>query len=158
MSTTNFWVVSGIFPSGFEAQGRLSYDASMANAFLDADIATPKEDSLLLLYRSSPAEPWQLHPDFKVLPFLPTDGKGDVVINGLAPGEYALARGAFMTSAIHTPALHDQVKSFSKPDFGSALGILARGSISGIPVSIGECNGNCYSTERLESFSSFRYI
>lgn len=118
MSTTNFWVVSGIFPSGFEAQGRLSYDASMANAFLDAEIATPKEDSLLLLYRSSPAEPWQLHPDFKVLPFLPTDGKGDVVINGLAPGEYALARGAFMTSAIHTPALHDQVKVFPNPTSG----------------------------------------
>lgn len=118
MSKTNFWVVSGIFPSGFEAQGRLSYDASMANAYLDAEIASPKEDSLLLLYRPSPIEDWQVHPDFKVIPFLPTDGKGDIVINGLAPGEYALARGKFMTTSTANPSLQEHVRVFPNPTSG----------------------------------------
>ncbi|MEZ5032178.1 MAG: hypothetical protein R2787_12300 [Saprospiraceae bacterium] len=63
----------------------------MGNAFLDAGIASPEEDSLVLLYRSSPTEEWQEHPDYKVIALLPTDGKGEVVVQQLSPGEYALA-------------------------------------------------------------------
>ncbi|MBK7343519.1 MAG: T9SS type A sorting domain-containing protein [Saprospiraceae bacterium] len=118
MSKTNFWVVSGIFLLVLKPGGRLSYDASMANAYLDAEIASPKEDSLLLLYRPSPTEDWQVHPVSKVIPFLPTDGKGDIVINGLAPGEYALARGEFMTTSTANPSLQEHVRVFPNPTSG----------------------------------------
>ncbi|MCB0695143.1 MAG: hypothetical protein H6568_02525 [Lewinellaceae bacterium] len=118
ISETNFWVVSGIFPSGFAAQGRLAYDANMGNAFLDAGIASPKEDSLVLLYRSSPTEEWQEHPDYKVIALLPTDGKGEVVVQQLSPGEYALARGRFIyTSTEDLPDL-SRVRIFPNPSHG----------------------------------------
>ncbi len=118
ISSTNFWVVSGIFPAGFEAQGRLSYNASASNAFLDADIASPKEDSLVLLYRPSPTVGWEEHPDYKLIVLGQTDGKGEVLINGLLPGEYALARGQFISTSIAESDLNQQVKIFPNPTSG----------------------------------------
>ncbi len=118
ISSTNFWVVSGIFPDGFEAQGRLSYNATASNAFLDADIASPKEDSLVLLYRPSPTEGWQEHPDYKLIALGLTDGKGEVLIDGLLPGEYAMARGQFISTSVHEPDLNEQVKVFPNPTTG----------------------------------------
>lgn len=99
ISSTNFWVVSGIFPSGFKAQGRLTYESNAASAFLDADLTAAGEDSLLLLYRPSPQDPWKPHPSHSVLKFSPTDGKGEVVINDLKPGEYAMARGLYVETS-----------------------------------------------------------
>ncbi|MCF8237076.1 MAG: hypothetical protein K9I85_02890 [Saprospiraceae bacterium] len=118
ISSTNFWVVSGIFPFGFEAQGRLSYNATSSNAFLDADIASPKEDSLVLLYRPSPTVGWEEHPDYKLIVLGLTDGKGEVLINGLAPGEYALARGQFISTRVSEPDLDRLVKIFPNPTNG----------------------------------------
>lgn len=118
ISGTNFWVVSGLFPDGFQAQGRLSYDASTQNAFLDQDIAGMNEDSLVLLYRPSPQFPWAEHPDYNVIKFASTDGMGDVVINGLAPGEYAMARGQYLTVSRQPVLLEDQVKVYPNPTDG----------------------------------------
>jgi hypothetical protein len=118
ISGTNFWVVSGIFPENLVAQGRILYDATGGNAFLDADIAGVNEDSLVLLFRPSPMFPWQEHPDYNVIKLIPTDGRGDVIINGLKPGEYALARGAFLQVSTKEPDLRSAVKVYPNPSRG----------------------------------------
>lgn len=118
ISGTNFWVVSGIFPENFQAQGRILYDATAGNAFLDADLFGTNEDSIVLLYRASPTLPWQEHPDYTVFRLIPTDGRGDVVINGLKPGEYALARGAFLNVATREEDLAGKVQLYPNPTRG----------------------------------------
>lgn len=115
ISGTNFWVVSGIFPDGFKAQGRLSYESNAASAFLDADLTAGGEDSLLLLYRPTPLDPWKPHPSHSVLKFSPNDGKGEVVINDLKPGEYAMARGLYVETSSTTEFAEAAPKLFPNP-------------------------------------------
>jgi hypothetical protein len=111
ISGTNYWIVSGIFPGDFQAQGRLSYDATSANAFLDEDIITMQEDSILLLYRANATEPWEEYPTYSFSKIPIGDGKGDVIIQNLQPGEYALARGRFISVGT------EQVPALSAPVF-----------------------------------------
>lgn len=120
ISSTNFWVVSGIFPNGFSAQGRLTYESNAASAFLDADLTATGEDSLLLLYRPTALDPWSPHPSHSVLKFSPNDGKGEVVINNLRPGEYAMARGRFEEVTSIEQEVTSAARLFPNPISGEA--------------------------------------
>lgn len=121
ISGTNYWIVSGIFPANFQAQGRLNYDATSGNAFLDEDIITMQEDSIVLLYRAKATDPWQEYPAYSFSKIPIGDGKGDVIIQNLQPGEYALARGRFlMVSTDQQVPIPDPV-FFPNPVQGSEI-------------------------------------
>jgi hypothetical protein len=119
ISSTNFWVVSGLFPLGFKAQGRLYYDAQASNAFLDSDLAGVNEDSLLLLFRPNATAVWQKYPSYNLLKFVPTDGKGEILINDLQPGEYALGRGQFQEVSSIPELNEETLKLFPNPSSGT---------------------------------------
>lgn len=118
ISSTNFWVVSGIFPEGFKAQGRLTYNGKANNAFMDLDLVGSVEDSLILLYKAKGTDKWIEHPDYDWLNLSKTDQQGDMRINVLAPGAYALAKGRFINTQINSTNLLDQVRVFPNPGNG----------------------------------------
>ena len=57
ISDYRYWVIDGIFPEGFQAQGIFWYNKT---AYLDDGIITSSADSVVLLYRPSSAADWQL--------------------------------------------------------------------------------------------------
>lgn len=57
ISDYRYWVVDGIFPAGFNAQGVFWYNKT---AYLDDGIISTSADSVMLLYRPSAAYDWQL--------------------------------------------------------------------------------------------------
>lgn len=121
ISGTNHWVVSGVFPEDLKAQGRFFLDGTATSAFLDDDIVTTAEDSLVLLYRPFPTGPWELHPDFQIIKLPSGDLKSEIRANNLKPGEYAAARGQFMTSSNQQVSLLEQVEFYPNPVSGQQI-------------------------------------
>lgn len=97
LSDYRYWKVDGIFPAGFEAQGKFYYNrtTSMVDGYLDVTLLpnispiNPSIDSLLLLYRIDPADDWE------VTNFTRTGSltKGYIICDTLKRGEYTFAVG-----------------------------------------------------------------
>ncbi len=158
ISGSNFWVVSGLFPQGFLAQGRLYYDAKASNAFLDDDIVGINEDSLVLLFRPTAMDIWQKHPSYNILKFAPTDGKGEVLINNLQPGEYALARGHFQEVSSTSDLEEASINLFPNPSNGTLF--LEWSSPHSFPQEIVwyDLYGHTISREVLQNYSGVHSI
>ncbi|MEO5675882.1 MAG: M1 family aminopeptidase [Chitinophagales bacterium] len=92
ISQERFWKVDGIFPEVFDASATISYNGTTASAgFLDNQLITNSEDSLVVLYRSSPKADWIIDSDVEQnFIGLHTDKKGSFNILHLKKGEYAL--------------------------------------------------------------------
>jgi aminopeptidase N len=56
LSDYRYWKIDGIFPEDFIATGRFCYNR---NNYLDNTLILSLTDSVVILYRSSPAEDWQ---------------------------------------------------------------------------------------------------
>lgn len=100
ISGQRYWKVTGIWPAGFVATGRFTYDGRTTNTtgggfWLDNDLTVPNGDSIILLYRASPADDWQEYPDYTktILGPVATSKLGYVVADSLLPGEYTFANG-----------------------------------------------------------------
>ncbi len=92
LSNNHYWEVSGIFVSGFEAEATLFYDARSSNSYLDSDLVAFTEDSLLLLYRSSPKADWDIYPHYqKNTAGSAINGWGTISMSKLLAGQYAFA-------------------------------------------------------------------
>jgi hypothetical protein len=89
ISSERYWTVQGKLSESLVAWGFLNYDG-ISNHFLDADLITQTEDSLVLLYRQNPNIDWSIVTD---LTFQPgpskTDKTGRFWVNNLKRGEYA---------------------------------------------------------------------
>jgi len=93
ISNSHYWIVGGIFPEVFKATGTLEYQNNSENAFLDADLVSITEDSLILVYRKDATEDWKQFPYYTPVKLSLTDGKGFIRIDSLRQGEYAFANG-----------------------------------------------------------------
>ena len=84
LSDYRYWIVSGIFPDGFETSGRFTY--GRVNK-LDHTLITNSADSLVILYRPDASHNWQ------PVTFTRTGNwmAGNILVPNLKPGEYALA-------------------------------------------------------------------
>ncbi len=84
ISDSRYWTVEGIFPTGFSAKGKFTYDRSIG---LDNTLFTNPQDSLVILYRPGSGHPW------KATKFVKTGGNlfGYITVDTLQKGEYALA-------------------------------------------------------------------
>jgi hypothetical protein len=93
ISTARYWKVDGIIPAGFSATATINYNGttSAAGGYLDNDLISNVEDSLVVLYRSSPRYDWSVVTNV-TQGFLGShsDKKGYFIINQLQRGEYAL--------------------------------------------------------------------
>lgn len=91
----HYWSVEGILGQDFSAIGTFEYNGSTSSStgHMDNDLfINNNEDSLIFLYRSSPAEQWTELDDYTVeTGGSLTNKRGDVVVNDLRLGEYVLA-------------------------------------------------------------------
>lgn len=83
-SDYRYWIINGIFPPGFNATGRFTYNR--AN-YLDHTLISNAADSLVILYRPDASHDWQ------PVPFTRTGVwvAGTIYVPNLQPGEYTLA-------------------------------------------------------------------
>jgi hypothetical protein len=99
LSQERYWRVDGIIPTGFDAKATVLYNGtnplpatSYNGAYLDVQLMTNSEDSLVLMRRDGVKDDWQIEPDI-TWNYLGShvDKKGLFFINHLKKGEYALA-------------------------------------------------------------------
>lgn len=84
LSNYRYWSVDGIWPDGFTASAAFMYNK---NGFLDNELITNSNDSLVLLWRPNTASQWQGIPFERTGPW----SIGYLHINELKKGEYTLA-------------------------------------------------------------------
>ncbi|MBK6483003.1 MAG: T9SS type A sorting domain-containing protein [Chitinophagaceae bacterium] len=92
ISDYHYWKIDGIIPAGFEASAVLRYDGSnfSTGGFLDNTLITNVEDSLVVLYRISPVNDWEILTDVtQNFTGSHTDKRGYFSINHVEKGEYA---------------------------------------------------------------------
>lgn len=110
LSTEHYWKIDGILPNNFKAKAIINYDGRTSsftgNMWLDDQLITASEDSLVLMYRSNAASEWAVYPYYtKNMISLTTDKRGIITIDTMQLGEYAFAMMDY-TLGIHenTPA------------------------------------------------------
>lgn len=97
LSPNRYWKVDGIFPSTFQATAKIYYNGknSTGGGYLDNDLITTTEDSLILIYRSNAANNWNEFLYYtKNYSGTHTDKYGYITIDSLLAGEYSLAIGS----------------------------------------------------------------
>jgi len=82
-----YWTIKGLFPKNLEMEGQISYSE---NQKLDHTLNIQNEDSLMLMYRSNPAENWQEYEHYTVKPLNTTDGNGFINLSKVKLGDYCL--------------------------------------------------------------------
>ncbi len=93
ISKERYWKVDGIIPNDFIASAKILYDGTVSTStgYLDNQLITNKEDSLVLLFRPDTKTEWAIHPSFTLNPQGSLlNKKGEITINNIAKGEYAL--------------------------------------------------------------------
>ncbi|MEI6123580.1 MAG: M1 family aminopeptidase [Bacteroidota bacterium] len=120
LSDYHYWKVDGIFPSNFLSKGKFRYNrivntttGNLDNILLPVALST---DSLLLLYRKSPAEDWKITPFIKY----GSSSAGYLIVDTLRQGEYAFAVGTPYTAFINKYSIESgQLKVFPNPSNNS---------------------------------------
>jgi aminopeptidase N len=84
LSDYRYWIVDGIMPEGFNATGVFWYNR---NTYLDDGIITSAADSVVIMYRPSPAYDWQFI-DFTKIGLW---NIGKLYVDNLQKGEYTIA-------------------------------------------------------------------
>jgi len=123
LSPNHYWKVSGLFPAGFDATGRLYYDgrtpAAKSSGFLDNDLITSTEDSLFLLYRKSAADDWDIFPYSTKAPGASlTDKYGYFSIDSLLPGEYTFGMKDYLLGSMENKAIEEKITLYPNPTSG----------------------------------------
>ncbi len=96
LSDYRYWRVDGLFPSTFQASAKIYYNgkASTNGGYLDMDLISTTEDSLMLVYRKNAADDWKEFPYYiKNYSGSHSDKYGYITIDSLMKGEYAFAIG-----------------------------------------------------------------
>lgn len=95
ISPNRYYKIDGIFSAGFKGTAIISYDGRSAttagNQYLDNLLFNiqPKEDSLVLLYRKSVVDYWEVYPYYTKLMSNVNDKYGTVKLDSILKGEYA---------------------------------------------------------------------
>jgi aminopeptidase N len=84
ISDSRYWLVEGLFPSGYNANGKFTY--SRANG-LDNTLITNSKDSLVMLYRPGAGKLWRGTAFTREGPWM----SGTITVDSLQKGEYTLA-------------------------------------------------------------------
>jgi hypothetical protein len=96
LSPNHYWKVDGILPSIFRSKATLNYDGRTTsfsgNYWLDNNLVTTFEDSLVLLYRRDASVNWGVYPFYtKNMLTNNNDKRGIITIDSLQLGEYVFA-------------------------------------------------------------------
>lgn len=90
LSDYHYWSVDGIWITGFLSKATFLYDGStsLTNGYLDNNLITGPEDSVIILYRAGTWDDWQVVNGFTRVIANPTDKRGSITIDTLKKGEY----------------------------------------------------------------------
>ncbi|HRH39822.1 MAG TPA: hypothetical protein PK760_15840, partial [Flavobacteriales bacterium] len=99
ISTTHYWTVDGVWPEGTELSGRLTYFGGASTQF-DHTLVNGDETGMVVAWRATADEPWQVNPDQTVNAGSLTNGTGTISMDVLRKGQYAFAK---MIGAIGVP-------------------------------------------------------
>ena len=96
LSPNHYWKVDGILPSTFKAKATINYDGRTSsfsgNMWLDNNLVTTFEDSLVLMYRTNAADDWKVYQYYsKNMSLNNNDKRGIITIDTLRLGEYVFA-------------------------------------------------------------------
>ncbi len=91
ISTTHYWNVDGVWPSGTALSGRLIYFGGATTQF-DHDLIAGDETGMVVAYRPNANQAWEVHADQTVTTGITTNGTGTININTLWKGQYAFAK------------------------------------------------------------------
>ncbi len=132
MSDYRYWKVEGIFPPGFSAKARFSYNRGYN---LDNTLLVNSEDSIVILYRKGPGHEWY------GVPFKKTGAwsSGNLEVQSLQPGEYTLAVWDAQYVGIRENKPGTQLSVFPNPAY-DYCNILASGTAAS-KVSISNSTG-----------------
>jgi aminopeptidase N len=125
VSNYRYWNVDGWWPAGFNATAYITYDGRRpvnfgSTGYLDHTFIRKTEDSLVLLYRESPISNWQLYTDAVKTTGGKTDRFGNIRINNLKKGQYALGMYdiSLGTSPL-APLKGEHIRVYPNPAHGS---------------------------------------
>ncbi len=99
VSNSHYWTITGNTPENNNITANFFYNGSSA-VELDYDLANISEDSILVAYRPDSRHDWQIHPNIQKQKLVPKDGKGNLIITGLYPGQYAFANYGASSSSV----------------------------------------------------------
>ncbi|MCF8405756.1 MAG: T9SS type A sorting domain-containing protein [Bacteroidales bacterium] len=108
LSDYRHWRIDGIMPEGFTATGVFWYNVS---AYLDNSLITNADDSLVMLYRPSPAHNWQFI-DFTKIGLW---NIGKLFIENIQKGEYTLGVCDDTFVGLHKPSLKTGLHIYPNP-------------------------------------------
>ena len=91
LSNYHFWRVSGIDLENVEMSGQFFYDGRIGG-YLDVDLVSIQEDSLVLLYRTGASDDWTEYEFYSKNILGQSDNSwGLIELTKILPGEYSLA-------------------------------------------------------------------
>ncbi len=93
LSDYHYWKVDGIFEPGFTAKGSFIYNgsANTTSGYIDNNLITGTEDSIVILYRASVADDWsQVNGFTRLISGNAFDKVGTIRVDTLKKGEYVL--------------------------------------------------------------------
>ena len=122
LSPNHYWKVDGILPANFKAKATLNYDgrtsAFSGNYWLDNNLITTVEDSLVLMYRRNASSDWNIFPYYsKNMISNNTDKRGTITIDSLELGEYAFAMKDYLLGINNNEIVNKsiQIKIYPNP-------------------------------------------
>lgn len=114
MSDNHYWIVDGDWPEGTDLEARIDYHG-VDPYDLDFDLVGQNEADLMLVYRETSADEWINYPDYNLNAGSLTSGTGNIQIEPLRKGQYALANGDV---SLTIPALDlaiEEIQLFPNP-------------------------------------------
>lgn len=121
ISPNRYYKIDGVFSAGFKGTAVIPYDgrstAASGNQYLDNLLfsAVLNEDSLVVLYRSSTAQPWAVYPYYTKLMSNATDKFGTVRLDSIQKGEYAFGMKSGLTGIEKKNTISSVIKLVPNP-------------------------------------------
>ncbi len=146
ISSSHYWRVDGLWPSGTVLRGKVAYSGLAATA-LDNDLFGITEQGTRVVYRPDPSSTWQVYPDQTLHANILTNGVGSIDINVLLKGEYAFAKGPGTIGVAELPAQAGGLKAWPVPATDKL-------TINGIPQAVKQVTIEVFRTDGGTALSS----
>ncbi len=161
ISNYRYWKVDGIFPSGFDASLRFNYDGRLSGGngtgYLDMDLVSITEDSLILLYRKDASDDWVEYSKYtKNTIGSSTNKYGFITIDSLIKGEYTFANGDLKTGIEETNKKSFEMTVYPNPTNDLLnIELLSEKKTDQFDLTIYDLNGKIVLEKKIGNYVSF---
>jgi hypothetical protein len=121
LSSYHYWKVSGLDLDNVELSGQFFYDGRSGGntGYLDMDLVTVQEDSLVLLHRIDAYDDWEEYDAYEKNILGSSDnGFGLITMEVIKPGEYTLANLDHAALSIEQPITALEIEVYPNPSNG----------------------------------------